>query len=127
MPAPLSHPPMRLLALIQGAATAGLSLVALVAADTVLAVSVLLGGVLSLVPTLWFASSVFRHSGARAVEAMIRSVYLGELVKLAMIGAGFGAVFALIEPLHVPALFGGFVLVHAAGLAATARHARASI
>lgn len=88
------------------------------------AYSALLGGLISLVPNAWFASLVFRHSGARAMAAVVGNAYLGELTKLVMIGAGFGLVFVLVDPLHVPGLFTGFVLVHMAGLVALIRHAR---
>jgi hypothetical protein len=44
-----------------------------------------------------------------------------------LIGAGFAAVFAWVEPLDIRALFSGFVLVHATGLVATVRHAKATI
>jgi ATP synthase protein I len=90
----------------------------------VVAYSVLLGGLISLIPSTWFAILVFRHSGARAVGAVVGNAYLGELMKLIMIGAGFGLVFVLVDPLHVLGLFTGFVFIHMAGLVAMIRHAR---
>jgi ATP synthase protein I len=96
---------------------------ALLLGSWVLAYSVLLGGLISLIPNAGFASLVFRHSGARAMGAVVRNAYMGELMKLVTIGAGFGLVFVLVDPLHVPGLFIGFVLVHMAGLVALIRHA----
>jgi ATP synthase protein I len=75
-----------------------------------------LGGLVSLIPGTWFAYLVFRHTGARSMERMVRSTYMGELVKLLMMGAGFGLVFALVEPVSARAVFGGFVLIHLAGM-----------
>lgn len=123
MPAPINRAPIRYLATVQAIATlllAGGSLMI----SGVVAYSVLLGGLISLIPNAGFASLVFRHSGARAMGAVVRNAYLGELMKLMMIGAGFGLVFVLVDPLHVLGLFTGFVLVHMAGLVALIRHAR---
>lgn len=122
MPAAIVNAPTRYLATVQAVTTvllAGISL----ALGTVLAYSVLLGGLLSLIPSTGFAILVFRHSGARAVGAIVRNALLGELMKLGLIGAGFALVFVLVDPLHVIGLFTGFVFVHLAGLVATIRHA----
>lgn len=84
----------------------------------VFAYSVMLGGCISIIPNAYFANKVFRVSGARAMESMVRNAYVGELIKLALTGAGFALSFVLVNPLHVPGLFTGFVLVHIAGIAA---------
>ncbi len=122
MPAAIVNAPTRYLATVQAVTAvllAGMSLVL----GTVLAYSVLLGGLISLIPNTGFAILVFRHSGARAVGAVVRNALLGELMKLGLIGAGFAVVFVLVDPLHVIGLFTGFVFVHLAGLVATIRHA----
>lgn len=121
-PAAITKSPLRYLVAVQAATTlllAGLSLVL----GSVLAYSVLLGGLLSLFPSAGFASLVFRHGGARAMAAVVRNALFGELMKLVVIGAGFALVFVLVDPLHVFGLFTGFVFVHLAGLVATIRHA----
>jgi ATP synthase protein I len=123
MPATIINAPTRYLVSVQAITTLLLA-GSLLVMGRILAYSVLLGGLISLIPNAWFASLVFRHSGARAMGAVVRSAYLGELMKLVMIGAGFGLVFVLVDPLHVPGLFTGFVLVHMAGLVAMIRHAR---
>ena len=120
MPAPIQRAPTRYLASVQAITTlslAGLSLLL----SSVLAYSVLLGGLISLIPNAGYASLVFRQSGARAVGAVVRNAMLGELMKLVLIGAGFALVFVLVDPLHVVGLFTGFVFVHLAGLVATIR------
>ena len=122
MPAAIVNAPTRYLATVQAVTTlllAGISL----ALGTVLAYSVLLGGLISLIPNTGFAILVFRQSGARAVGAIVRNALLGELMKLGLVGAGFALVFVLVDPLHVIGLFTGFVFVHLAGLVATIRHA----
>lgn len=86
--------------------------------------SAALGGLISILPSAYFAHRVFSHSGARSIEKAVRSAYQGELVKLLMMGVGFALVFALVEPLRVSAVFGGFLMVHVGGLVAIARHVR---
>ena len=86
----------------------------------VLAYSVLLGGLISIVPGAYFVRKVFAYSGARAMHNVVRSVYVGEVIKLLLMGAGFALSFALVDPLHVPGLFAGFILVHGAGMVALA-------
>lgn len=92
--------------------------------DAVAAWSAGLGGVISILPNAYFAHCVFRHAGARSIEKVVRSAYQGELVKLLMMGAGFALVFALVEPLRVSAVFGGFLVVHVGGLLAVVRQFR---
>jgi ATP synthase protein I len=124
MPATIIKAPTRYLLGVQTSATLLLAGAALVVFGWVFAYSLLFGGVISLVPNAGFAAMVFRHSGARSTGLVVRNAVLGELMKLALIGAGFALVFVLVDPLHVPGLFIGFALVHLAGLVAMIRHAR---
>ena len=107
------------LTVIQSAAALLLALVTLLVLGKIAAYSVLLGGLISVVPNAYFAHMVFRYSGARAVEKVVQSAFLGEAVKLVLMGTGFGLVFALVDPLVVPGVFAGFILTHLAGLAGT--------
>ncbi|MDR2213330.1 MAG: ATP synthase subunit I [Pseudomonadales bacterium] len=84
--------------------------------ETVVAYSILLGGMLSIVPGAYFAYKATRHRGARATERMVNSVYFAEVMKLALTGAGFALVFTQVKPLHPVGLFCGFILVHIVGL-----------
>lgn len=86
--------------------------------------SAALGGIISIAPNAYFAHRVFRHAGARSIEKAVRSAYQGEFVKLLMMGAGFALVFTLVEPILVPAVFGGFLAVHVVGLWLIVRHFR---
>ena len=122
MPATIIKAPVRYLVGVQAITTVLLAGCALIFGSPV-AYSVLLGGLISLIPNAGYASLVFRHSGARAMGAVVRNAYLGEMMKLVLIGVGFGLVFVLVDPLHVPGLFTGFVFVHMAGLVALIRHA----
>jgi ATP synthase protein I len=111
-------------ALVQIAAMVLLSGLALMVLGPIAARSALLGGVISTLPSTYFAYKVMGPSGARAMERVVRGAYLGELIKLVLIGTGFALTFVLVDPLHVPSLFAGFVLIHLAGLVAVILHAR---
>lgn len=99
-------------------------LVVFVTLGGVVAWSAALGGLISILPNAYFAHCVFRHAGARSIEKAVRSAYQGELVKLLMMGAGFAFVFAVVEPVEVSAVFGGFLVVHVGGLLAVVRQFR---
>lgn len=84
------------------------------------ALSVALGGLVSILPQAWFSYSVFRYSGARAMTKVVRSAFVGEGVKLLLMGAGFTLIFVFVDASQPAAVFGGFVATHVAGLAAIA-------
>ena len=101
-----------MISMIQVAAMLLLSGVSFVVYGRVSAYSVFLGGLISIIPNAYFATKVFSRMGARAMETVVRNAYLGEFIKLALIGAGFSLVFVLVKPLQAPGVFAGFVLVH---------------
>jgi len=108
----IKTPPIGRISLIQMAAMLLLSGISLVVLGTVSAYSVFLGGLISIIPNAYFAAKVFSRTGARAMETVVRNAYLGEFIKLALMGAGFSLVFVLVKPLQPLSLFAGFVLVH---------------
>ncbi len=73
--------------------------------------SLLLGGLISLLPNMYFARQVFRFSGAAAAHRVTQSFYRGELGKFILTGTGFALVFSFVENLSPPALFAGFGLM----------------
>jgi ATP synthase protein I len=85
-------------------------------AGWVSAYSLLIGGLISLIPGTLFANRVFKYRGARAARQIAREVNRGEAIKLVLSAAGFAAAFIVVDPLNVVALFSGFVLVHLAGV-----------
>lgn len=98
-----------------------LAIAVLVALGTVGAYSVLLGGVISILPGAYFAFRVFLYTGARSMEKMVRNAYLAELIKLIWIGAGFALVFRFVDPLAPALVFGGFAVIHLVGIVAVGR------
>lgn len=126
MPAIIKNPTLR----IASSQLAALLLVggaSLLLAGLVFAYSAALGGLISTIPTIYFAHKVFQYSGARAMDKVVRNAYLGEAAKLVLTGLGFALVFLLVDDVNAPALFAGFLLVHGAGLAAAIQHARRTV
>ena len=73
--------------------------------------SALLGGMIALVPNVYFTYKAFRYFGARSVKAIVQSLWSGEMGKLFLTAALFALVFAGVERLNVAALFAGYGLV----------------
>ena len=83
------------------------------------ALSALVGGINSLVPTAYFAHKVLRRSrGARGGQAL--GLWLrAEVAKIAIICGMFAAAFVLLQGLNMVALFAGFIVVHIGGVLAS--------
>lgn len=73
--------------------------------------SLFLGGLIQCVPNWYFASQVFKFSGAAAAHRVTQSVYRGEAVKFVLTGVGFALAFTSVENVSPPALFAGFGLM----------------
>lgn len=87
--------------------------------DGVASYSILLGGLISIVPNGYFAWKVFRFRGARNTPLIVKSFYAGETGKLIMTGVFFALVFAGIKPLNEFAVIVSFILTIIVGLIAT--------
>ncbi len=84
-----------------------MSVVAL-AFDRQTAYSILLGGLICVIPNSYFAYRAFQFQGARAARQIVRSFYRGEAGKLLLTALLFAAVFKWVAPLNALALFGGY-------------------
>ncbi|MEX0739881.1 MAG: ATP synthase subunit I [Pseudohongiella sp.] len=80
------------------------------------AYSLLIGGLICLIPGTLFARRAFKYRGARSAGLIVKELYKGEAIKLVLMGAGFALSFIYVKPLDVVALFSGFVLVHITGV-----------
>jgi ATP synthase protein I len=78
--------------------------------DWLSAYSVLLGGLISIVPNGYLASLAYRFTGARAATDVAGSLYRGEIGKFVLTAVMFALVFVLVKPLSAPALFAAFIL-----------------
>lgn len=108
--AEIARPPVHRITLAQLALLLILCLVLLVF-DPVLAYSTLGGGLVAIVPQVYFAVLAFRWRGARSASAIARSGYVGELGKFALSAAGFALMFALVRPISGPAVIAGYLVM----------------
>jgi ATP synthase protein I len=75
------------------------------------AYSSLLGGMIFVLPQLYFGVKAFMYSGARSIQKIVISFYKGESSKLVIIALSFGLIFKFVEPLDYFALYTTFICV----------------
>jgi ATP synthase protein I len=112
--APLARPPLERLyggqLLILLAVAAGL-----LAVNITTAYSALLGGLISVGPSYFFARQVFRFRGARFAPRIAQAFYVGETGKFLLTAVAFAVVFATVKPLSPAVLllaYFGMTLCH---------------
>jgi ATP synthase protein I len=93
---------------VQGIAVIIISLILALLVGTNSARSALLGGIVCVVPSLVFASRLFRHFGARSAQHIVKAFYKGEIIKLALTSILFILVLVYI-PLNILAFLCGFL------------------
>jgi ATP synthase protein I len=114
----IKAPPIYKIIVSQFIAVVFITAAGYVTRDLIVAYSLLLGGLICAVPNAYFTLRAFRYRGASATQQIVRDFYVGEGIKLLLIGSGFALVFSSVDPLNALALFAGFVLVFVVGLAA---------
>jgi ATP synthase protein I len=77
--------------------------------DRVIASSALLGGLISIGPSYFFARQVFRFRGARFAPQIAQAFYVGETGKFLLTAAAFAAAFALVRPLNAAVLLSAYL------------------
>lgn len=88
------------------------SLVFFIFASFHAAVSAFLGGCVSWIPGLLFASVLFKYKGAKNSAKIAKAFYLGEVLKLTVSGILFTLIFSTID-VHALAFFLTFIFVQA--------------
>ena len=112
----LKAPPVYKVILAQLAMTGFISVISLLFSGTTMALSVLLGGLISALPNSYFALHAFKYSGARNADKIVRGFIRGELGKIVMTVVFFALSFALISSLNELALILGFIAIHFVGV-----------
>jgi ATP synthase protein I len=110
--AQLAKPPLVRMYAIQGIVLL-LGAAGLIFVSKTYAYSALFGGLISIVPNMYFARWAFRYSGARAANDVTRSFYRGEAGKFLLTVALFAGVFVQVTPLEVVALFLTYIFMMA--------------
>lgn len=77
--------------------------------DKRIAISILLGAMVFVLPNLLFTLYTFRYRGAANAADIYRSFKFGELVKLVLTTIGFALVFQYAEQINILAFFAAFV------------------
>ncbi|MDQ2994583.1 MAG: ATP synthase subunit I [Pseudomonadota bacterium] len=77
--------------------------------------SILVGGLVCVVPSWYFATRFFSVTGALAAKQIATSMYRAEIGKLLLTGLLFVVVFTFLDVAVAP-LFGGFILAQITGL-----------
>jgi len=112
----IKAPPIYKVAVIQAVTLLLLVLATAASGSWLSAHSLLIGGLICLIPGTLFARKAFKYRGARSAGLIVKELYKGEAIKLVLMGAGFALSFIYVDPLNVVALFSGFVLVHITGV-----------
>jgi ATP synthase protein I len=71
--------------------------------------SVLIGGMIYLLPNMYFALYAFRFKGTHSAREILLSFYRGEMGKFLLSGVGFAITFTLVKPLDVFMLFSAYI------------------
>lgn len=72
--------------------------------DVTVAYSALLGGLISVGPSYYFARHAFRFRGARFARHITRAFYTGAAGKFMLTAVAFALAFALVKPLNAAVL-----------------------
>jgi len=112
----LKPPPIHKVIVAQLVATAFIAAISLLVSGTIMAYSVLLGGLISALPNSYFATHAFRYSGARSADKVVKSFIRGELGKLGITLVLFALCFSLITNLNELALILGFIAIQFFGV-----------
>ena len=112
----LKAPPVYKVIIAQVAVTGFIAVISLLISGTVLAYSLLLGGLISALPNSYFAFHAYRFQGARNAQNVVKGFIRGELGKIIITVVLFALSFTLITSLNELALILGFTLIHFVGV-----------
>ncbi|MGP5436384.1 ATP synthase subunit I [Psychrobacter alimentarius] len=76
-----------------------------------IAKSTAIGALLSFVTQAVFAFFIFWYTGYRARQHIVSQLYRGQMAKWLLTVFGFALIFITVQPLSVPALFIGFMVM----------------
>lgn len=103
----IQKPPVLIVPAVQSIALAVTTLL-LTISDRLDPLSYLSGGLIAVIPHLYFSVYAFRYMGARAAKDITQSFYRGEVGKYLLTLIGFAAVFIGVTPVDIAALFCGY-------------------
>jgi ATP synthase protein I len=77
--------------------------------NQVVAYSVFIGGLIFLIPNIYFALYVFRNRDTQYVQNVLLGFYRGEIGKFLLSSVGFAIAFTLVHPLSVLSVFSAYI------------------
>ncbi len=107
----IKKPPIFKIFCTQLAATLLVSAIYYLLEGRVAAYSALLGGLVFVIPQLYFGIKAFMFSGARAIDKIVVNFYKGESSKIIIIVIGFALVFSFIRPIDYFSLYSAFIAI----------------
>lgn len=82
----------------------------------VTAYSILLGGLLYLLPNIFFMARVLLNRNDSEPKQIVASVYMSQLGKMLLVVVLCIAIFKMVQPLSPFSLFGSYILMQISGL-----------
>lgn len=79
--------------------------------DAAAAWSILLGGLIFLLPQAWFGWRAFRVRGAAAARDVAQGFYRAEAGKFLLVSVGFALAFTVAGPVDAPLLLGAYAVM----------------
>ncbi|MFV1872429.1 MAG: ATP synthase subunit I [Oleiphilus sp.] len=105
----IKRPPIVKIFCTQLAVTLLISAIYYLLNGRVAGLSAFLGGLVFILPQLYFGLKAFMYSGARAIDKIVISFYKGESTKILIIVIGFALIFSFIKPIDYFALYSSFI------------------
>ena len=79
--------------------------------DRLYAKSILIGGLIFILPSIYFALVTFRSSDTKSVKLLLHNIYRGEFGKFLLTTTCFAIAFVLLKPFNVVVLFSTFFIM----------------
>ena len=108
---PFHRQPMFRVIVLQAAVGALIGLLFWLVQGWIAAYSAWLGGLIALIPNVYFTYKAFQYFGARSIAVIVQSFWAGQMGKLILTAVLFAVLFLGVEPLNVLAVFVSYVLV----------------
>jgi len=112
----LKPPPVYKIIMTQFVATVVIAAILLFFTNSIVAYSVLVGGLVSAISNCYFAVQAFRYNGARNADKVVKSFMKGEIGKIVITIVLFALTFTLITNINEIALIMGFIAIHFIGI-----------
>ena len=84
--------------------------------DVVAAYSMLIGGLIYLVPNTYFAKKHFNKQIQRSAQGTLAELYASQIWKMALMAISFSLAFVLVKPISVFSLFAMLILLQVSNL-----------